>query len=112
LFHLFLGCDYRIIKNYTSNEITKNRFVRWLLCAHFTWGQGGEEVELNSSGKAYRDSIAALNQTNAQIARSQEAYNKGITLFEKKNYAEAIKGISINLCKLTRILLQLITTRQ
>ena len=37
----------------------------------------------------YRDSIAKLNNQNATIAKSQEAYNAGIQLFSQKQYAEA-----------------------
>jgi tetratricopeptide (TPR) repeat protein len=68
----------------------------FLIGALLTFGQlcfaqGGQEVELTPQEQAYRDSIAALNETNAAIAQSQEAYNKGISLFEKKSYNDAIK---------------------
>src|SRR5690606_5950466 len=55
------------------------------------YAQGGQEVELTPREQAYRDSITALNETNAAIAQSQEAYNNGISFFEKKQYSEAIK---------------------
>ena len=39
--------------------------------------------DLTPEEKAYRDSIANLNETNAAIEKSQTAYNAGIELFKQ-----------------------------
>lgn len=46
--------------------------------------------DLTPKEKQYRDSITKLNQQNATIAASQEAYNKGIELYNEKKFTEAI----------------------
>ena len=50
----------------------------------------GQAEELTPAELRYRDSITKLNQQNNAIAASQEAYNKGIELFNQKNYSAAI----------------------
>ena len=47
--------------------------------------------ELTIEEIAYRDSIKALNEDNAAIASSQEAYNRGIALFDQEKYGAAIE---------------------
>ncbi|MBK9191215.1 MAG: tetratricopeptide repeat protein [Crocinitomicaceae bacterium] len=42
----------------------------------------------------YRDSIAALNQSNAALVTSQNAYNAGIEAFKAGNYTGAISKFS------------------
>ena len=50
----------------------------------------GQLETLTPKEQAYKDSIAKLNQQNAAVAASQEAYNRGVTQFSGKNYAAAI----------------------
>ena len=47
--------------------------------------------ELTPEEQAYKDSIQALNEDNAAIASSQEAYNNGIDLFSQEKYSAAIQ---------------------
>ena len=52
---------------------------------------GNAQIEqLTPQETRYRDSITKLNQQNATVAASQEAYNKGIELFNQKNFTGAI----------------------
>ena len=52
-----------------------------LLCSFISFSQ----IESMTPAEIrYRDSITKLNQSNAAIAASQEAYNKGIELFNQK----------------------------
>ena len=52
----------------------------------------GQVEDLTPREVAYRDSIASLNEQNASIAQSQENYNSGIQLFNKKDYKGAIES--------------------
>ena len=61
----------------------------------FSMGVYAQLEDLTPAEIAYRDSIAKLNSQNDAIAKSQEAYNKGIQLFGEKNYKEAISGVEM-----------------
>lgn len=52
----------------------------------------GQIEDLTPEEQAYKDSIAALNQENATVVKSQEAYNKGIELFTAKKFKESIQS--------------------
>ena len=68
-----------------------------LLIAAFTSCFGslfGQLDDMTPSEIRYRDSIKALNLQNEAVAKSQEAYNKGIELFSQKKYNEAITSFS------------------
>ena len=86
------------------------RYITLLLCSIFAAfviyiGHAAAQVsfpiaprvqleDLTPAEIAYRDSIAKLNSQNDAIAKSQEAYNKGIQLFGEKNYKGAIEQFS------------------
>ena len=62
-----------------------------LLCSSISFSQ----IEsMTPAELRYRDSITKLNQSNAAIAASQEAYNKGIELFNQKKFKEAIASFN------------------
>ena len=62
-----------------------------LLCSFVSFSQ----IEsMTPAELRYRDSITKLNQSNAAIAASQEAYNKGIELFNQKNFKEAVASFN------------------
>ena len=56
------------------------------LCLAFGINSYAQIEELTPAELAYRDSIKALNLQNEAVAKSQEAYNKGIQLFTAKSY--------------------------
>lgn len=49
-----------------------------------------EEENLTDEEKAYRDSIAALNEESETMAKARELFNEGNALFESKKYDQAI----------------------
>src|SRR5699024_6262527 len=49
---------------------------------------------LTNKEKAFRDSIAQINQKNATTAESHEAYNQGISFFQQKKYTQAIAAFN------------------
>src|SRR5690554_3866819 len=67
----------------------KGKLILLSLFIYF-FGNPAISQELTEKEQAYRDSIAALNEENATIAASQEAYNQGIELFNQKSYRKAI----------------------
>src|SRR5690554_982573 len=69
--------------------IMKQKLLLFSFCLFFLGGITFAQ-ELTEKEQAYRDSIAALNEENATIAASQEAYNQGIELFNQKSYRKAI----------------------
>ncbi|MBK8927359.1 MAG: hypothetical protein IPM74_16005 [Crocinitomicaceae bacterium] len=55
----------------------------------------------------YRDSIAALNQSNAALVTSQNAYNAGIEAFKAGNYTGQFQNF-LNPLQQIQILLRLL----
>lgn len=67
--------------------------MKKLLMISFLWigfSAVCQEEDLTVEEIQYRDSIANLNETNAAIQKSQEAFNAGISLIKSKKYSGAI----------------------
>ena len=65
-----------------------------LLLISFLWlgfSAFSQEEDLTLEEIQYRDSIANLNEVNAEIQKSQEDFNIGIGLIKSKKYIEAIR---------------------
>ena len=66
-----------------------------LLC--FFLNASAQVEELTLDEQSYLDSITALNLENEATANSQEAYNRGIALFQKKDYKGAISAFETSI---------------
>src|SRR5690554_2520919 len=75
----------------------KQKLILFSFYIFLTGGITFAQEQLTEKEQAYRDSIAALNEENAAIAASQEAYNKGIELFNKKDYRKAIEAFKTSI---------------